>query len=133
MSLDRSKLERFFPDVDPRYEPLGNLVVVQGMHIEEETAGVIILPEEVRVQEAYDVQIGKVVALGPLAFRDKETLEIWKEGLWANVGDLVYVTRSGDRIPRIINGIKYNFILLSDNDFKVKIKDLDGIPMFNKF
>ena len=42
--------------------------------------------------------IGKVVAVGPLAFKNRDTMQPWIEGTWAEVGDYVRVPKwGGDR------------------------------------
>ena len=39
--------------------------------------------------------IGRVVEIGPLAFKNRETMESWPEGSWASVGDYVRVPKWG--------------------------------------
>lgn len=47
--------------------------------------------------------IGKVVAIGPLAFKNRDTMQPWAEGSWAEVGDFVRVPRwGGDRWERFV-------------------------------
>jgi len=42
--------------------------------------------------------IGKVISVGPLAFKNRDSMTAWLEGSWANVGDFVRVPRwGGDR------------------------------------
>ena len=42
--------------------------------------------------------IGKIVAIGPLAFKNRDTMQPWPEGTWAQVGDYVRVPKwGGDR------------------------------------
>jgi hypothetical protein len=42
--------------------------------------------------------IGKFIAIGPLAFKNRESMESWPEGAWAKVGDFVRVPKwGGDR------------------------------------
>lgn len=42
--------------------------------------------------------IGKIIAIGPLAFRKRESMEPWPEGAWAQIGDFVRVPKwGGDR------------------------------------
>jgi co-chaperonin GroES (HSP10) len=43
-------------------------------------------------------QVAKVIALGPLAFKKRDTLEPWPEGSWVQVGDFVRLPKwGGDR------------------------------------
>lgn len=42
--------------------------------------------------------IGKVIAVGPLAYKNRDTMQSWPEGSWAQVGDYVRVPKwGGDR------------------------------------
>ena len=54
--------------------------------------------EETKETEKWQNMIGKVVALGPLAFKNRDTMQPWAEGTWAEVGDYVRVPKwGGDR------------------------------------
>ena len=42
--------------------------------------------------------MAKVIAIGPLAFKKRDTMEDWPEGAWARVGDYIRVPKwGGDR------------------------------------
>ena len=87
-----------FPDVDSGNRPLGGRVLVQLKRIKRTTASGIILNQETRDFEKYNTQIAKVVALGPLAYKDRQTMQPWPEGTWAEIGDFVRVPKyGGDR------------------------------------
>ncbi len=91
-------LEEAFPQVDPGMKPLGSRVLVQIKTAQERTKGGIILTNEDRSTEKWNTQIGKVVALGPLAFHNRDKMELWPEGAWVKVGDFVRVAKyGGDR------------------------------------
>ena len=87
-----------FPNVKPGMEPFGGRVVVQLRRIKKKTAGRIILVEETKENEKWNNMIGKIVAMGPLAFKNRDTMQPWVEGTWAQVGDYVRVPKwGGDR------------------------------------
>ena len=87
-----------FPEVDPGMRPLGSRVLVQIKTAEAKSKGGIILSSDDRSTEKWNTQIGKVVAVGPLAFHNRNTAELWPEGAWAKVGDFVRVAKyGGDR------------------------------------
>ena len=45
--------------------------------------------------------MAKVIAIGPLAFHNRNTNEEWPEGAWARVGDYVRIPKyQGDRFIR---------------------------------
>lgn len=87
-----------FPDVPPGMKPFGGRVLVQIRRIPKVTKGGIELPPEALDAEKWNTQVGKVVALGPLAFKNTTTAEPWPEGSWCKVGDFVRTPKfGGDR------------------------------------
>ena len=89
-----------FPDVKPGQRPFGGRVTIQLRRIKK-TAGRIIIVDETKENEKWNNMIGKVVAIGPLAFRNRDTMQPWPEGSWAEIGDFVRVPRwGGDRWER---------------------------------
>ena len=97
---DQQELMWAFPDVKPGQSPFGGRVIVQLRRIKKK-AGRIIIVDETKEAEKWNNMIGKVVAIGPLAFKNRETMQSWPEGSWAQVGDYVRVPRwGGDRWER---------------------------------
>jgi co-chaperonin GroES (HSP10) len=92
-------LEEAFPEVDPMMAPYGARVLVQLRAVKEKVTSMgIVLPEETKETEKWNTMIGKVIAIGPLAFKKRESMEPWPEGSWAQVGDYVRVPKwGGDR------------------------------------
>lgn len=87
-----------FPDVDAGVKPLGSRVLVQLRRSKRKTRGGIILTENTQETETWNTQVGKVLAVGPVAFKDRRTLQPWGEGAWAEPGDFVRVPKyGGDR------------------------------------
>jgi co-chaperonin GroES (HSP10) len=70
------------------------LVQVRAVKERVSSAG-IVLPEEVKETEKWNVQVGKVIALGPLSFRKRDSMESWPEQAWAQVGDYVRIIKWG--------------------------------------
>lgn len=95
---DPEEMEWAFPKVNPGMSPFGGRVVVQLRRIKRKTAGRIILVEETKENEKWNNMIGKIVEIGPLAFKNRDTMQPWPEGTWAQVGDYVRVPKwGGDR------------------------------------
>lgn len=91
-------IDRLFPNVDPGVRPFGQRVLVQLRLSKKYTRGGIALVSETQDTERWNEAVAQVVALGQLAFRKRDTLEPWGEGVWASVGDFVRVPRfGGDR------------------------------------
>ena len=88
-----------FPSVDPGAQPLGGRVLVQLRRSRKKTtkAG-IVLVEETKETEKWNTQVAKVISIGPLAFRHRDSMNPWPEGSWCAVGDFIRVPKwGGDR------------------------------------
>ena len=88
-----------FPSVDPGAQPLGGRVLVQLRRSRKKTtkAG-IVLVEETKETEKWNTQVAKVIAVGPLAFRHRDSMNPWPEGSWCAGGDFIRVPKwGGDR------------------------------------
>ena len=125
-------LEEAFPDVEPLMAPYGARVLVQLRAVKEKvtTAG-ILLPEVVKEAEKWNTMIGKVIAIGPLAFKKRDTMEAWPEGAWAQVGEYVRVPKwGGDRweIDFEQNGMKGKALFTFFNDHEL-IGKVTGDPL----
>lgn len=91
-------LEEAFPVADPNYIPVGSKVLVQIRTPKKKSAGGIILTEETQETDKWNTQVGKVIAVGHVAFCNRETLKPWPEGAWVNVGEFARVPKyGGDR------------------------------------
>lgn len=117
MSQDRDfeTLEEAFPAIDPGVKPLGARILIQLKSVKKASKGGIILVDETRETERVQSMIGKVIAIGPLAFKNRETATDWPEGTWCEVGDYVRVPRwSGDRFTVPVGDDEINFSVLND-------------------
>lgn len=90
---DAAELLRAFPATDPGFEPFGSRVIVQLRSPKLYSDGGIRFPDEVIETEMWNTQIAKIRAVGPVAFRNRETLQTWGEGPWAKVGDYVRIPK----------------------------------------
>ena len=126
---DEQELKWAFPDVSPGQKPFGGRVVVQLRRIKKTTASKIILVAETKETEKWQNMIGKVVEIGPLAFKNRDTMQPWPEGSWAQVGDYVRVPKwGGDRWEREVPNEEGNedpvlFMTLNDHELIAKITD----------
>ena len=86
-----------FPNVECGMEPYGGRIIIQLRRVKKRK-GMIYLVEETKENEKWNNMIGKVISVGPLAFKNRDSMTAWLEGSWANVGDFVRVPRwGGDR------------------------------------
>ena len=92
-------LAEAFPIIDPLMAPYGARILVQLRAVKEKVSSAgIFIPQETKETEKWNTQVGKVISIGPLAFKKRESMEPWPEGAWAQVGDFVRVPKwGGDR------------------------------------
>lgn len=113
---------------DPTPLPIipGFNILIRPVSIKSKTKGGILLPDSTIDDMAYLTTVGRVVATGELAYKDKDK---FPTGPWCEVGDYVcYGKHTG--VKMIYKGIK--LLLLFDDQIMLKVespKDLD--PTFN--
>lgn len=127
---DPEELAWAFPEVNPGQLPFGGRVIVQLKRIRKTLRNSrIIVTSSTREDEKWQNMIGRVVAIGPLAFKNRDTMESWPEGTWAQIGDYVRVPKwGGDRWERHVPGEDDNedpvlFMTLNDHELISKVTD----------
>lgn len=96
--ISENALAEAFPAVDAGIQPFGSRVLVQIRNPKQKTASGIIIDAGSKDAEKWNTQVGKVISLGPLAFKNRNTMEPWPEGAWCKPGDFVRVAKyGGDR------------------------------------
>lgn len=98
-ACDNAELAWAFPSVDPGAKPLGGRILVQLRRTKKKaTSAGIILVEETKETEKWNNMVAKVLMIGPLAFKNRDTMQGWPEGSWCEVGDYIRVPKwGGDR------------------------------------
>jgi co-chaperonin GroES (HSP10) len=117
-----------FPVADPGITPFGSRVLVQIRSPKTKTASGIILDNGSRDTEKWNTQVAKVVSVGSLAFKNRNSMESWPEGSWCGPGDYVRVAKyGGDRweVP-LPNGESALFVIFNDLDI---IGQVTGDPL----
>ena len=99
VASNEAELAWAFPSVDPGAKPLGGRILVQLRRTKKKaTSAGIILVEETKETEKWNNMVAKVIEIGPLAFRHRDTMQPWPEGAWCAVGDYLRVPKwGGDR------------------------------------
>lgn len=113
------EMEELFPEVDPQFKPFGSRVLIQLRRVLTQSKGGIQLVQDTTDTEAYNIQVGKIIAMGPLAFKNRKDGKDWPEGTWAGVDDYVRFPRwGGDRltIPLADGGLPVTVLILNDHD-----------------
>ena len=133
---DSADLREAFPAVDPGAKPLGARVLVQLRRTKKTvTASGIVLVSETRETEKWQNMVAKVIEIGPLAFKKRDTMEPWPEGSWCEVGDYLRVPKwGGDRWEVPVPDAEHDddpalFMVLNDHEIIAK---LTGDPLAMK-
>lgn len=117
-----ASIEEAFPPIDADQlgiHPLSNYLLVQMRLPKKTTASGIILTGDTQDFDQYQTMIGRVLDLGPIAFRDRSSLKPWDGFDWAAPGAFVYV-------PRYTNNSR--LIQFEDQNMELRfVKDLDVI------
>lgn len=122
--IPASSLNEAFPDVNPGVVPLGTRVLIQLRTVRARTASGIILADDTKQFNKVTTQLGRVIMNGPIAFRNRESGQLWPEGVWAQPGHLVRIPKyGGDRFERKIPGTEDTalFCLFSDHEIIARV------------
>lgn len=117
MTADEA-LREAFPTADPGITPFGSRVLVQIRSPKTKTASGIIIDNGSRDTEKWNTQVARVVSVGALAFKNRNSMEPWPEGSWCEPGDYVRVAKyGGDRweVP-LPSGESALFVIFNDLD-----------------
>jgi co-chaperonin GroES (HSP10) len=117
-----------FPVIDAGATPLGARVLVQLRKAKKKmtSSGILLVRETTDTEKAQNC-VGKVVGLGPLAFKKRDTMESWPEGSWCEMGDFLRVPKwTGDRwevgMPDAQDDEdRVEFLILNDHEIVAKI------------
>jgi co-chaperonin GroES (HSP10) len=129
-------LREAFPAVDPGAKPLGARVLVQLRRTKKTVTSMgIVLVSETKETEKWQNMVAKVIEIGPLAFKKRDSMEPWPEGSWCEVGDYIRVPKwGGDRWEVPVPGEAKEedpalFMVLNDHEIIAK---LTGDPLAMK-
>ena len=83
--------------------------------------------EETKDTEKWNTQVAKIIAIGPLAFKQRDTMQPWPEGSRAELGEFVRVPKwGGDRWEVPLNEDEENpemalFAIFNDHELISKV------------
>jgi co-chaperonin GroES (HSP10) len=124
---ESAELAWAFPSVDPGAKPLGGRILVQLRRTKKKTSGSgIILVEETKETEKWQNMVAKVIHVGPLAFKHRDTMQSWPEGSWCEPGDFIRVPKwGGDRwevaVPNEPDEDPALFAVFNDHEMIAKV------------
>jgi hypothetical protein len=114
-------IKTHFPEVEPGRAPCGNKITVQ-LQLVKKKVGSIILANDTQDFNKNATIVCRIIRIGPIAFRDRSSGNMWKEGAWANVGDIVLMPRYGgmNRVEIPIDGSDDDTVIFATyNDYDV--------------
>lgn len=121
-----------FPAVDAGVQPFGSRVLVQIRTPKNKTQSGIILHAETKDTEKWNTQVAVVISVGPLAFKNRDSMQSWPEGSWCAEGDFVRVPKyGGDRweVPYLdADGEEQNAMFVIFNDLDI-VGRVTGDPL----
>ena len=117
-----------FPAIEAGIQPFGSRVLVQIRTPKTKTTSGIIIDTGSRDTEKWNTQVAKVVSHGPVAYRNRNTLEPWPEGGWAHPGDYVRVPKYGGDRWEVATPDGGNALFVIFNDLDI-IGKVDGDPL----
>ena len=127
-AADAAEMAWAFPSVDPGAKPLGGRILVQLRRTKKKaTSAGIILVEETKETEKWQNMVARVIEIGPLAFKHRDTMQAWPEGSWCVTGDYIRVPKwGGDRWEVKVPGDDdYEdpalFMILNDHEVIAKV------------
>ena len=117
-----------FPIVEPNVDPFGSRVLVQ-IRRPRQKRGSFYIPEDTTKTELDNTCVAKVIGVGPLAYKNRNTMEPWTEGTWCAAGEFVFVPKYGGirwEVPCQETDIypgKVQFAIFDDLNIIAKVKD----------
>lgn len=128
MTFENAMAEAF-PAVDAGIQPFGSRVLIQIRTPKKKTSGGIILDIGTQDTEKWNTQIGKVISLGPLAFKNRNDMTAWPEGAWCQAGEFVRVAKyGGDRWEVKVPNSDESAMFVIFNDLDI-IGQVTGDPL----
>jgi co-chaperonin GroES (HSP10) len=110
-------------------DPFGSRVLVQIRRARTRSRGGIIFSDHTKDTELDNTCVAKVICVGPLAFKNRGTMEQWPEGSWCTAGDYVFVPKYGGLrwelpcVPTNDYGDKVQFAIFDDLNITGRVKD----------
>lgn len=127
-TTSENALAEAFPAIDPGIQPFGSRVLVQIRNPKQTTASGIIIDPGSKDTEKWNTQVAKVIMLGPLAFKNRNTMESWPEGAWCQPGEYVRVAKYGGDRWEVPYGTRETALFVIFNDLDI-IGRVTGDPL----
>lgn len=115
-------IAKHFPEVEPGCNPCGAQILVQLRTMVSKSAGGIILASETKDFNQHNTRVCRLIRTGAIAFRNRETGQLWREGVWAENGDILIMPAwGGFRFEVPIPGTEDKAVFATYSDHEVKL------------
>lgn len=126
-------IKKHFPEVEPGCTPCGAQILVQLRTMQKKYKGVIELPEDTKDFNQHNTRVCRLVKVGHIAFRNRDTGERWREGPWAQLGDIVIMPAwGGFRFEVPIPGTDDKAVFATYSDHEVKLNVFENFEAFDQ-
>jgi len=103
-----------FPQVKPGIAPFGSRILVQVRRVRVRRKSGLYMTKGAADTQMDNTCVAKVLAVGPLAYKNRNTMEKWAEGSWCEVGQYVFVPKYG--------GLRWERAYKVDDDYIDKVQ-----------
>ena len=87
-------IAKHFPEVEPGGEPPGEKILVQ-LRTVPKKVGMIELVHETKEFNQGNTRVCRLIRIGEIAYRNRDSGERWREGAWATPGDIIIMPAWG--------------------------------------
>jgi co-chaperonin GroES (HSP10) len=124
---------KHFPEVEPGCSPCGAQILVQLRTMQKKSAGGILLANETTELNQQNTRVCRLIRVGNIAFRNRETGQLWREGVWAQPGDIIIMPAwGGFRFEVPIPGTEDRAVFATYSDHEVKLVVNSNFEAFDK-
>ena len=127
MSMTKEQyIAKHFPEVDPGSRPPGTKILVQLRTMAAKSKGGILLANDTKDFNQGNTRVCRLIKMGEMAYRHRDTFELWPEGVWANVGDIVIMPAWGGfrfEVPIPDSEDKAIFAVYKDHEIELVVHD----------
>jgi co-chaperonin GroES (HSP10) len=125
-------VEKHFPEIEPGCVPCGAQILVQLRTLSKKSAGGILLANDTHELNQQNTRVCRLIRCGNIAFRNRETGQVWREGVWAQCGDVIIMPAwGGFRFEVPIPGTEDIAVFAVYSDHEVKLVVNSGFEAFD--
>lgn len=106
--------EVLFPKKKAGIVPFGSRILVQVRRVRVRRKSGLFMTKNATDTQLDNTCVAKVLSVGPLAYKNRNSMESWSEGSWCKPGDYVFVPKYG--------GLRWERAHKVDDDYIDKVQ-----------